>query len=272
LLALSNDSTLFVSGARPPRWVVLHGSQVISSVPPDDRAFLAANNAVGADGRGNVLANRTTGGGATNGRRPQIVSALLANRRSGRVDTVATLAGVRVSVRQTGTPQRPFWIETQFTYSVAEQSMLFPDGWMATVRVDPYRVDWRDPAGRVTVGPDLGWHSPPVTAKEKAAYSARATKRVGAVVNHDNDLWAATIPPIRSNPLIPTSDGSVLVLRSQWSGMESNRYDIVDRRGRLTGFLLLPDNERVVGFGRRAIYLAVADQDGLERLRKHSWP
>lgn len=272
LLALPDDSTLFVSGGRPPRWLVLHGARIVATVPADDRAFLAANNAVGADDDGNVLANRTTGGGGSNGRRPQVVSAIIANRRTGRIDTVTRMTGLRMSIRQAGTAQRPFWIETQLNYSVAEQSMLFPDGWIATVRVDPYRVDWRAPSGHVTLGPDLGWKSPPVDAREKAAFSARVSRRVGSSVNHDNDPWTVTVPPIRSNPLLAMPDGSVLVLRSQWSGMESNRYDIVDRRGRLAGFLSLANEERVVGFGRGAVYIAIADDDGIERLRKHSWP
>jgi hypothetical protein len=63
LLALLNDSTLFVSRNRPPRWVILHGAEIIESVPGDSKAFLAANNAVGADDRGNVIAHRTLAGG-----------------------------------------------------------------------------------------------------------------------------------------------------------------------------------------------------------------
>jgi hypothetical protein len=178
---------------------------------------------------------------------------------------------MRFTVRQAGTSQRPFWIETGLLFSVAEQSMLFPDGWIAIVRSEPYRVDWRSPEGRVTLGPDLGWKAVKVDGREKAAYTARVSRRVGSRVSHD-DPWAATIPPIRPNPLMPAPDGSVLVLRSQWSGMETNRYDIVDRRGRLIGFLTIGDNERVVGFGRGAIYVAVVDEDGIERLRKHHWP
>jgi hypothetical protein len=273
LIPLAGDSTLVTSGQRPPRWVIMSGAEIVESVPMDSRPFLAASDAVGADAAGNVLANRVNGTMKHDG--PYTLTkyaAVLANRRTGRVDTVATMRGSEMSNRRVGTAEKPFWISTQANFSVSEQSMLFLDGWIATVRVEPYRVDWRSPDGKSTPGQDLDWKPVKVDDREKKAYDARVRKRTGTAYDHSRDPWAAAVSPIRPSPLIAAPDGNVWIFRSQWSGDESVRYDVVDRRGRLLGRVRLADNQRVVGFGKDAIYVAVVDDDGIERLQKHPWP
>jgi hypothetical protein len=272
LLALPDDSTLLTSGSRPPRWVILHRDQVIESVPMDSRAFLAASNAIGADANGNVLANRVIGTTKYDGPYTlQVNAAVRSNRRTGRVDTVATLRGDEMSNRQTGTAARPFMISTQANYSVPEQAILFPDGWIAITRLAPYRVDWIAPDGKVTVGPDLGWKPVKVDDREKRAYTVRLSKQFGRPLDHSRSPWAAFVPPIGVKLPIASPDGSVVIPRSQWSGMEDVRYDVVDRKGTLLGQIVMADNERIVGFGKDGVYVAVADEDGIERLRKHPW-
>jgi hypothetical protein len=51
-----------------------------------------------------------------------------------------------------------------------------------------------------------------------------------------------------------------------------NRYDIVDRAGRLAGQLLLPSSERIIGTGKGAVYVLAIDTDGLQRVRRHPPP
>jgi hypothetical protein len=51
-----------------------------------------------------------------------------------------------------------------------------------------------------------------------------------------------------------------------------NRYDIVDRTGRLVRGVTLPENQRLVGVGRSGAYVAETDEDGIQRLRRHPWP
>jgi hypothetical protein len=273
LLPLPDDSTLFTSGSRPTRWVVLHGADVVASVPMDSRAFLAANSAIGADASGNVLSNRVIGTMKYDGPYSLLeVAAIRANRPTGRVDTVAILRGAEMSNRQVGTAAKPFMISTQANFSVPEQATLFPDGWIAIVRLAPYHIEWIAPEGKRIIGPDLGWKRVEVDDREKRAYGARIAKRSASAFDHSRDPWAAVVPPIRSTAMIRTADGNLLIPRSQWSGMEGNRYDLVDRRGFRLGQLIVGDAERVIGFGRSAIYVAVADDDGIERLKKHPWP
>ena len=50
------------------------------------------------------------------------------------------------------------------------------------------------------------------------------------------------------------------------------RYDIVNRRGVLDGQLTMPSNERIVSIGATSVYVAVIDDDGIQRLRRHPWP
>jgi hypothetical protein len=273
LIPLAADSTLFTSGARPPRWVLLSGSNIVGSAPPDSRAVLLAGNAVGADTLGNVLANRESGTIRRDGPYSVLrVSGVRVNRRTGRVDTIATMRGAEMSNRQVGTAAKPFMISTQVVFSTAEQSMLFADGWIAVVRIQPYHIEWVSPDGRRLLGPDLGWKPVKVDAREKQAYEARVSKRLGQKVDYSHAPWSASIPPIRQSPLLAGPEGNVWIARSLWSGMEDTRYDIVDRRGMLVGRVVMPTNERIVGFGKAVVYVAVSDDDGIERLRKHPWP
>lgn len=50
-----------------------------------------------------------------------------------------------------------------------------------------------------------------------------------------------------------------------------NRYDVVDREGRLDAILILPPNEAVVGFGRSSVYVVETSELDLQRLRRHPW-
>jgi len=96
-------------------------------------------------------------------------------------------------------------------------------------------------------------------------------------------LWPSVMPPFVSRrtaamgaPFSPTvlatSDGRLLIRRAPSSSTDSTLYDIVDRRGALTGKLMLPSNEAVVGFGLSSVYIVETAEFGLQILRRHVWP
>ena len=160
----------------------------------------------------------------------------------------------------------------QVVYSVPDQVVLFPDGWIAVAYQQPYRVDWIAPDRSAVRGPELPWQYPHVTEAEKTAYAERLVRRRGPGAKLRPEMpWAEAVPPFRESALLAAPDGSLVVLREQWSGSPATEYDVVNRRGQRSFALALRWNERIVGFGSRGAYVAVADDDGIERLERRPW-
>ena len=150
---------------------------------------------------------------------------------------------------------------------------MFPDGWTAVVRVEPYRVEWLNSSGTWVRGPEIPWERPRTDAKERAASFERLKRRIGDRAKADDGPWADRLAPVRTNTsMIAAPNGNLLALRAQWSRESDTRYDVFDRSGRRIGQLALPDSERVVGFGPRCVYISVRDADGFHHLRRHPWP
>jgi hypothetical protein len=184
---------------------------------------------------------------------------------------VVSLRGADEQATQAGVRERPILIVLQLMGSVNEQALLFSDGWISVVRVEPYRVVWRRPDGSIVTGPELPWESPRADATERRAYADRHKRRFGDSSPVPEVPWADRIAPIRPGS-VGTPEGNILIARSLWSRVTDNRYDLVNRTGRLVGRLVLADTERVVGFGPRHIYIAVTDGNEFQRLRRHPWP
>ena len=257
LLALPADSTLLVDEERGRRWLILARDSIVRTIPPDHPAIKAApGDLFGAD--------RLQGDFSR-----QRIAAILASRRTERADTFARLRGYDQHVQSN--KQRTFWKATILNGSAEEQVQLFPDGWIAVVRVEPYRVEWRRPDGSTIRGTELPWEAPRSNATEKRANAERLRKRYGADARIPDFPWTDRLAPIRPGSH-GTPEGNILIARSQWSRVTDTRYDLVDRTGRLIGRLALPDSERVVGFGPRSVYIAVTDGDGFQTLRRHPWP
>jgi hypothetical protein len=156
----------------------------------------------------------------------------------------------------------------------SEQVRLFSDGWIAIARLDPYLVEWRSPDGRVVRGSPLPYGRVKVDDAEKRAYMAAiaaANSKTPEPPDSRND-WPATIPPFPEDALLAAPNGSLFIARSKTAAAPTLRYDVIDRRGVLTGQLTLPANERLVAFGAKSAYVVVTDDDGIQRVRRHPYP
>lgn len=275
LVALPGDSTLLVDFENR-RWLILALDRIVTTLPASDSSILAAGmNVVGHDARGRTVSVRTFGRAPAGAARQHSVLRVLAvDRRTARVDTLAGMRGPEFVVRVEGPPERQTVNATQVMLSVPEQAIAFSDGWVAVARQDPYRVDWYPPRAPMIPGAPLPASRTPVSATEREAWRARTERQNGRAFPAplESLAWASEIAPFRSDALQATPDGSLLIAKELWSGSRGTEYDLVDRRGRLTRRILLPENERVVGFGRGAVYVVSTDTDGIERLRRHPWP
>ena len=277
LFALSGDSTLFIDSPDRGRWwLLLHGDSIVRNLPPDYPALRAVGgNPSGSDSTGRVLGVRQAGADKLSNTmiRERLV-AVLGERNSSRADTIVALRGSEYTISQVGTRERPFWVQRQLSGSASEQAMMFPDGWIATVRLEPYRIEWLPPRGALVRGPDVPWESPRADAREKAAALERHKRRFGDkyLKSVQEYPWADRLAPIYGGGLLGTPEGHLLVLRAQWSKAMDTNYDMFDRTGRRIATLALPDSERIVGFGVRSAYVSVRDGDGFHHLRRHPWP
>lgn len=275
LVQLPMDSTLLLDPGHGARWLLLVGARIAATVPPTDVGLRAAGVSIyGADARGRVLSGRPLPGvRLPSGVQRGGAALLLVDRSTGRADTMATVRGEESLSRVSGAPERPVHMTYQVIFAAPEQAILFPDGWAAVVLQEPYRVDWHSPVGRTIHGSPLPWTIVRVTDREKTAWANRVRRQLGPnrTLNLQELPWAEVMAPYRDDSLLPMPDGSLLILRAQWSGASDTEYDVVNRRGTRTRTLQMPWNERIVGFGAGSVYVAAADADGVEHLRRHPW-
>jgi hypothetical protein len=283
---LGGDSTLLVE-QRTSRWHLLAGDKVVATLPPDNAAYIALRRqALGADARGNLVATSAfiddkAASIPANG--PDSMWLVRANRRSGRIDTLTRLKAQKSSIRTVTNARGEVAGVSIFMapFSAPEQVGLFEDGWMAIARVEPYRVDWMSPDGKITKGRAIPWPSSKITEKDlEFMYASRGGKapttpeQIAArkqQLDEQMKLLPEALPPFAVQALIPADDGTVLIRRNQTASQPLARYDLVDRSGRLRGTIVLDKGESITAVSRKWAYVVYVDDDGLNFLRRHPW-
>jgi hypothetical protein len=150
----------------------------------------------------------------------------------------------------------------------------FPDGWLAVVRLEPYRVDWRKPDGTWVNGKPLPFSPVQVTDGEKKLTMVRLAEVAGLSSPRDPAEfdWPALVPPFeRGGRALADSRGNVVIERVPTVANPQPSYDVVNREGKLVASVLVERNTRIVGFGRSAVYVAEIDTNGVQWVRKHDW-
>lgn len=266
------------------RWLILDGTRPVAAVPPWDTLIALARFPAGADDHGHVLGLKYPRHqpGAPFVR--DSLTLLLVSRRTRSASVVGRIAEPTVWVgATTGGGDRPEIRNLSIPpWSAGEQAILYPDGWIAIARLEPYRVDWRQPDGQIRLGRSLPYDPAPVTEVEKRAFLARVSRLTGnppAAPESRND-WPAEFPPFSAMPkvlngppaaLFTSPSGDVVIARMQTAARPNPSYDVVDRDGQLIGQFTLEWNEQLAGIGKRAAYVVVTDDDGVKRIRRHQW-
>jgi hypothetical protein len=278
LLALGGDSTL-LPDVRNGRWLMLHGASIAGTIGPDAPALVSgARQPVGADRQGHVLATRPIGAqGGSPPAVPRLDSLLLLriSRATGRADTVATLRARPSAVKIQGPAERPTSISVMRSpLTAGEVSALFPDGWIAIARLEPYRVDWVAPDGRVVRGSPLPFERVRLNEREQRAFLEREAARTGRPERDPKAVsdWPEIIPPFLSGSLLVGPDGRLWIRRPPTAADPHPPYDVVDRRGALVARVRAGPDVTVVGFGRESVYTVLTDENGIQRLQRRPLP
>jgi len=278
LWPIGRDSTL-VPDANNRRWLFLVGARAAGTTPPDAPAVRTASGGLyGADQAGHVLVTNYDRRGSQDPTAGYGDSLLLlrVERSSGHADTIARLRPINAQMFITrDRAGQPTSVDVRLPpWAAGEQALMFDDGWIAVARLDPYRVEWRSADGRAVRGAALPFTPIRADDREKRAYMSGYASVTARPVRDPNtrDDWPATLPPFTRDALLASSDGRLLVRRPRTAASNATQYDVVDRRGVLVLQLTMPVNEFIVGFGAKSAYVVVTDDDGIQRIERHSWP
>jgi len=87
----------------------------------------------------------------------------------------------------------------------------------------------------------------------------------------DQYQWPETKPPFYSGRLDVDPGDRVWVRRHVDAGANAT-YDVFDRDGDLVSTVTLPNNKRVIGFGRDRVYVVAYDEFDLNILERYDLP
>lgn len=167
-----------------------------------------------------------------------------------------------------------------------------PAGRVALVRSAPYHVEWRETNGALTRGTALTRPRVPVTTRERFDYVARfmataviagrgeqgmtpmpASQKTPEAIARlvAKQEFREVLPPFSDRAPLIGSDGTLWVERSVGAG-KPPAWDRFDSRGTYLGAIVLPVGRRLLAIGRRGLYAAAADSDGLERVERYAIP
>lgn len=228
----------------------------------------------GADTKGRFLFVEPTKLGRTPGVRIRYnareLVAVTGTAGSARLDTVTRLRGsfrAETSVFRMNVGRRLEY-EHYSLLVTEEQVLLFPDGWLAVLRKEPYRVEWRAPDGAWRRGPVASDSVIPVTADEKRyalSLHATALQRPSFKVEEFPN-WPPTMPPFPLDALLPLPDGRLAVRRTPTAKDRTEWIDIFDRTGKRVDRWRLPRERQLIGIGAQWLYLVSRDDDDLYSL------
>lgn len=220
------------------------------------------------------------------------VDVLRFDRKTGRLDTLATLA--LPAERSEGSRSLPGGMLLSFTNKpLAPQDVAAyaADGRVAVVRAKDYHVEWlASDGGRVT-GPPIPYQPVRVTEAERKAFLESRTRPGQIIVRGGAGAggsvpraapapggdpfadvpvdWPEWKPPFLANAALVAPDGRLWVLATRAHDDPIPRYDVIDAGGRLVERIALPARTRLVGFGRGVVYLARSDRDDLQWLGRY---
>ena len=218
--------------------------------------------------------------------------------RSQAVDTVAYIRVPKPDVQQ----QSGSGGQLRMTVSISPNPFLpgeswaaAPDGRVAILKPEPYRVEWVGADGARSAGPAVPYERLRVTSADRqavggggpqCAFSVTRTSGGGGQTGFTQSVtrggpqadaptprndWPDFKPPFlasNATPPVTAPSGEVWVPRTTAANDQRPRFDVFDARGRLIAQATLPRGSRLLGFGRGVVYLSRMDEDDLVYIQR----
>jgi hypothetical protein len=170
----------------------------------------------------------------------------------------------------------------------ADAWAAFPDGRVAIVRGANYRVEFILPDGSKPAPTTIEYERYKVTDADKQAELAAIRKRVvqqmaimkklmPANVTLDVTVapppsWPAEYPPLALLSVLPAPNGDLWVKRSVPVKLDRERWDVIDRSGKLVARWRLASQTTIVAIGTGGIYTVRTDEDDLRYVQRVDLP
>jgi hypothetical protein len=161
-----------------------------------------------------------------------------------------------------------------------------PDGRVAIVHAEPYRVEWVSRSGATRVGPVVAYTPVPVTDEDKEAWADRMGQGTAVMLmaggtgggggqsirmprpDPDEMDWPDVKPAFPRQAATVSPDGELWVQRHVAHGAPA-RYDVFDATGARVRQVEFPKGRQLAGFGRGVVYLVRVDEDDLQWLEEY---
>lgn len=259
--ALGNDSSMLI--VPPHTWMTMFGTRIVDSLPMSHAALIDEQ---GFDSTGFALVQLFDGAS----RRDSSNYAMVKRppREAAASIAVANTAesGYIYPIHEMARGEQP----PRYAWRSPERVVLFKDGWLAVARHRPYRVDWRAPNGAWTKGGALPVTRVRVDNRERSEFRRRRALTDFEPVGVDK--FPREVPPfLGDDQLLAAPDGTLFIPRTRTARHPEMRYDVVNRAGRLERQVIIGDADRILGFGRKAVYVVSHDSENKQHISRHRW-
>lgn len=150
-----------------------------------------------------------------------------------------------------------------------------PDGWVAVVSSRPYQVVIYAPDGTRRISPEMQIPRVRLTDETRRAQVRELARLRGDQAARDgNYQWPDSLPPFEAGALRTVffaPDGTVWVRRVRLAE-QGEMYDVFSRSAALIRHVELGTGVRLLGVGRRHVYLVSRDSVDIERLTRARLP
>ncbi len=140
--------------------------------------------------------------------------------------------------------------------------VVAPSGRVVFIRPSPYRVDWRELDGTLTVGPAVTYAAVPVTDADRKAREPNGPPF--------QLVYPTTKTSFTQGTAVIDDREQVWVRREGRAGAAEFTWDIFDGKGKHLGVLDLPASKRIVAITSRFVYVVRTDEDDLQWLEAYS--
>lgn len=305
LLALPGDSSLvydmlnrrlltILPNAKPGAFVQMPSASASGGGREGGMVMMGAMNPTASDARGRLYAASSPIRMGPDG--PVAADSVAIerwDRASGKRDTVAFLPVPKGSAQVSGSRGGGGRANVSIRvgggagpFPEADQWAVAPDGRVALVYANPYRVDIVAPNGARTRGQPIRLDRVKVTDGHKAQWREQQRNALGIAITNDNgrmsaqtmtnrnvqdpDEWPEYLPAFLQNALRFAPDGRLWVRRTTPADQPPT-FDVIDGSGRVVERVLLPQKTRLAGFGNGVVYTIRTDEDDLQYLQRYRW-
>lgn len=276
LVALRADTTVFPDMANG-RWHLLVGERIVATWSAEHPWVARVRGGLtGADDRGHLYLRRRLSAATTIGPfRADSLALVRFSTETSREDTIVRLRSRPSSGASSRAAQANPLAAQAFGIPmlVGEQALAYPDGWVATVRLNPYRVEWLSPSGTVVRGPSIPVQTIKVTEEEKAAFQEREQRDLGRPVRvSSSHPWPEEADPVEDAALVAAADGALWVRLRSPAKDSTVTYQVIGRDGRVRMQVVMPRDLRVLALSSGRAYVRTIDDDGYHRLEWYRIP